>query len=440
MLYPLQRVAQMPGEALGWVGGYFVSLRSLAEDNATLKRQSVEHAAAAQAFAATQEENARLRALLEARERVTRRRRKTVEVLYTGRDPFAQKLFVDKGMDADIQAGEAVIDADGVVGQVTRVYPYMAEVTLVTDKDHAVPVQVQRSGVRSVLYGSGAGRPPELRFMAPTADIQVGDVLVTSGLDGTYPPGLAVARVATLERDTGQIFARITCTPLAGVDRSEHLLVVGRHGAADAAARGARGAGSREEDGQGQASRRSESVMVAAEHRPTLDRRAGRDPAAGASRGSSWRRCLRRSRRNLLPLSGVSLALRPDFIALVLLYWCIQEPRYVGVGVAWTVGLLMDVGDATLFGQHALAYAFLAYAAEYFRRRVLRFPLWQQAAQVAVLLGLCAGLVLLVRVVGGAPLPRWTYVVPPLVGALLWPAVTLLLQWPQRPQHSPVEL
>lgn len=143
---------------------------------------------------------------------------------------------------------------------------------------------------------------------------------------------------------------------------------------------------------------------------------------------------------NLLPLTGVALALRPDFIALVLLYWCIQEPRYVGVGIAWTVGLLMDVGDATLFGQHALAYAFLAYAAEYFRRRVLRFSLWQQAAQVAVLLALCAGLVLLVRFVGGAPLPRWTYAVPPLVGALLWPAATMLLQWPQRPQHSGVEL
>jgi rod shape-determining protein MreD len=143
---------------------------------------------------------------------------------------------------------------------------------------------------------------------------------------------------------------------------------------------------------------------------------------------------------NLLPLSGVALALRPDFIALVLLYWCIQEPRYVGVGIAWGVGLLMDVGDGTLFGQHALAYAFLAYAAEYFRRRVLRFPQWQQAAQVAVLLTLCAALVLLVRFVGGAPLPRWTYAVPPLVGALLWPAVTMFLQWPQRPQHSSTEL
>ncbi len=143
---------------------------------------------------------------------------------------------------------------------------------------------------------------------------------------------------------------------------------------------------------------------------------------------------------NLLPLSGVALALKPDFVALVLLYWCIQEPRYVGVGIAWWVGLLMDVGDGTLFGQHALAYAFLAYAAEYFRRRVLRFPLWQQAAQVAVLLGLCAALVLLVRYVGGASLPRWTYAVPPLVGALLWPIVTLAIQWSQRPQRSSATL
>src|SRR6266568_2204619 len=139
---------------------------------------------------------------------------------------------------------------------------------------------------------------------------------------------------------------------------------------------------------------------------------------------------------NLLPMPGAALMLKPDFLALVLLYWCIQEPRLISVGIAWCVGLVMDVADATVFGQHALAYAVLAYAAEYLRRRVLRFPLWQQAAQVAMLLLLCAGLVLLVRVVGGAPLPRWTYVVGPLVGALLWPVVTVLLQWPQRPRRS----
>ena len=142
---------------------------------------------------------------------------------------------------------------------------------------------------------------------------------------------------------------------------------------------------------------------------------------------------------NLLPLSGVALALRPDFLALVLLYWYIQEPRFVGVGIAWCVGLVMDVGDGTVFGQHALAYAFLAYAAEYFRRRVLRFPPWQQAAQVAVLLLLCAALVLLIQFMSGANMPRWSYAAPPLVGALLWPLVSVMLQWPQRPQRSASE-
>ena len=142
---------------------------------------------------------------------------------------------------------------------------------------------------------------------------------------------------------------------------------------------------------------------------------------------------------NISPATGLTLALRPDFLALVILYWCIQEPRYVGVGVAWTLGLVMDVADATVFGQHALAYAALAYSAEYFRRRVLRFPLWQQAPQVAVLLFLCAALILLVRFVGGASIPRWTYFVPPLVGALLWPLLSVLLQWPQRPGRGPGE-
>jgi rod shape-determining protein MreD len=139
---------------------------------------------------------------------------------------------------------------------------------------------------------------------------------------------------------------------------------------------------------------------------------------------------------NLVPLTGMTLALRPDFLALVLLFWCIREPRYVGVGTAWVVGLLMDVGDATVFGQHALAYAVLAFGAEYFRRRVLRFPLWQQPVQVFGLLALCALIVLLVRFVGGAPLPGWIYLAPSLVGALLWPLLTALLQMPQRPTRA----
>jgi len=224
-LYPLQRVAQMPSEAIAFVGGYFVSQRELALENDALKRRLLEQGTAARGLTSTSNENARLKALLEMRPRYGGAGT-IVEVLYTGRDPFAQKVFVNKGTDAGLSAGDAVIDAQGVVGQVTRVMPFMAEVTLITDKDHAVPVKVERSGVRSVLFGAGAGRPPELRFMSPNADVRQDDVLVTSGIDGTYPPGLAVAKVASLERETGQMFARITTQPLAGVDRSEYLLVL----------------------------------------------------------------------------------------------------------------------------------------------------------------------------------------------------------------------
>jgi rod shape-determining protein MreC len=254
VLHPLQRAAQLPAEAIGYVGGYFTAQRTLQDDNDALKRRLTAQAPAVQGYALAQQDVGRLKALLGVRGRYEGAAT-AVEVVYTGRDPFAQKLFVNKGTEAGLKPGEAVIDAQGVVGQVTRVYPYVAEVTLVTDKDHAVPVKVERSGVRSVLYGAGAGRAPELRFMAPNADIQVGDVLVTSGLDGTFPAGLAVARVATVERETGQIFARITCAPQAGVDRSEHLLILSQTAAlpprpeepaeAEAAKKGGRGKGRR---------------------------------------------------------------------------------------------------------------------------------------------------------------------------------------------------
>lgn len=142
---------------------------------------------------------------------------------------------------------------------------------------------------------------------------------------------------------------------------------------------------------------------------------------------------------NLFPWSGVWLALKPDFLALVLLYWCIQHPRLVGVGTAWFCGLLMDVSQGALFGQHALAYTLLGFAAEFFHRRVLRFPLWQQAAHVAALLILCMLLVLLVRVAGGAAPANWSNFLGAMSGALLWPLASIVLQWPQRPPPSPGE-
>jgi rod shape-determining protein MreC len=227
VLYPLQRAVELPGEALAWVGDYFSSQRTLSADNATLRKQLLADSTAVQGYTLLEQENARLRSLLTVEKRF-HGDAIAAEVLYSGRDPFTQKLFVDKGEAAGVLPGQAVIDEVGVVGQVTRVFPYMSEVTLVTDKDHAVPVRVERSGVRSVMYGAGTGRSPELRFLSPNAEIQNGDRLVTSGIDGTYPAGLAVAQVISVERETGQMFARVTCKPLAGVERSSIVLILGQ--------------------------------------------------------------------------------------------------------------------------------------------------------------------------------------------------------------------
>ncbi|MEO8488109.1 MAG: rod shape-determining protein MreC, partial [Betaproteobacteria bacterium] len=225
VLYPMQRMLHVPGEALDELTAYFASKRDLEDDNARLRVELIAQAPAAQGYATGRDENAKLRALVDLKSRQAAGAT-VVQILYTGRDPFAQKVFVNRGTEAGLVPGSAVIDESGVVGQVTRVHPTTSEVTLVTDKDHAVPVKVERSGVRSVLYGAGAGRAPELRFTPPSADLRVGDRLVTSGLDGTYPAGLAVAQVTRVDRDTGQMFARIECMPLGGVDRSETLLVL----------------------------------------------------------------------------------------------------------------------------------------------------------------------------------------------------------------------
>src|SRR5438067_6530654 len=226
-LYPFQRAVLLPGEAIAYVADYFTSKRQLADENTRLKEQLVTQAPAASSAALLEAENVRLKALLETARRYSHAAI-AAEVLYIGRDPFSQKVFINKGVETGVKAGDAVIDERGVVGQVTRAYPMMSEVTLLTERDYAVPVKIDRNVIRSLLFGNGTGRSPELRFTAPSADVKVGDRLVTSGIDGTYPAGLAVAEVIDIDRDTGQMFARIACKRLAGVDRNQFLLVHGR--------------------------------------------------------------------------------------------------------------------------------------------------------------------------------------------------------------------
>jgi rod shape-determining protein MreC len=153
---------------------------------------------------------------------------KAAEVLYDAPDPFSRKVIIDQGSINNVALGSPVIAADGLIGQVTRVHVNVSEVTLLTHRDHATPVLNVRTGVRSVAFGhpSTQGDYIELRFMAGNADIAVGDVLTTSGIDGVYPSGLAVAKVEKIERRADSAFARIYCTPLANPMGSQQVLVI----------------------------------------------------------------------------------------------------------------------------------------------------------------------------------------------------------------------
>jgi len=225
--YPLQRFAAAPAAVFHRVGEFFVTQAALRNENARLAEQVLQSGAVLQKYRALAAENAHLRELIAMRQRFPE---STVaaEVLYSGRDPFTRKIVVDKGSQDDIRAGRPVIDHRGVVGQVTRVYPWLAEVTLITDKGQAVPVQNLRNGLRAVLGGTGSDGQLELKFIPLNADFQNGDELVTSGIDGIYPHGLPVAVVSNVERNAAYLFARITGKPVAGVASHGQVLILNR--------------------------------------------------------------------------------------------------------------------------------------------------------------------------------------------------------------------
>ncbi|MDR2195875.1 MAG: rod shape-determining protein MreC [Gallionellaceae bacterium] len=225
LTYPVQRLASLPMEAWHAADDFFTSHEDLIRENAELRRQRTLGMQALQQSQPLKAENEHLRELLGMQQRVGYPTL-LAEIAYVERDIFRRKLYLDKGAQAQVQAGEVVMDDTGVVGQITRVYPQMSEVTLITDKDHAVPVQVLRSGLRTVVFGSGDTTRLSLRYVPNEADIQEGDLLVTSGIDGTYPPGLPVATVEQVEHDPAYPFARIQCSSVAGVNRHRQLLIL----------------------------------------------------------------------------------------------------------------------------------------------------------------------------------------------------------------------
>jgi rod shape-determining protein MreC len=225
-LHPLEIIANVPSNLAFNIKNYLSSHNTLIKENQTLKLQAIEHMVMLQKLSTIEAENAHLRSLLKADARITP---KAVigEILHMGRDPFSSIIVVNKGTTNDIEAGQAVVDANGVIGQVTRVFPFSAEITLITDKNLSIPIQVERNQLRAIAFGEGKNNTLDIPYLPTSVDIQVGDKLVTSGIDGVYPAGLAVATVTEIRQSPDSPFAKIVSTPIAGVNNHLQLLIIG---------------------------------------------------------------------------------------------------------------------------------------------------------------------------------------------------------------------
>ena len=225
-LYPVQWLAMQPVQALRAMGDYFISLESAKSESQEASTKLLSQALRASQVEQLTLENKRLRTLLDLREQL-KVEGMAAEVLYDAADPYTRKVIISKGMTSGVALGSPVIDESGVLGQVTLVHPLVSEVTLIIDRDLAIPVLNVRTGVRSLAFGdAGGGGGLELRFMGSNTDVLQGDLLTTSGVDGVYPPGLPVARIDRIERRAETAFARIHCIPLALVSGVRHVVVL----------------------------------------------------------------------------------------------------------------------------------------------------------------------------------------------------------------------
>lgn len=226
VLAPFQWLSLQPGRAIEVTAHYFGNLDEAQDAAELFQSRTIALAQRLQEVEQLTQENAHLRQLLDLRTQ-TQGPAKVVQVLYQAADPYTRRVVVDRGQLAGIVSGSAVIDAAGVVGQITRVYPFISEVTLLTDRSQSIPVLNARSGSRHVANGDPyiLGGALDLRFVLTDADIQVGDLLTTSGIDGVYPAGLHVGRVVRIDRQADPVFAQVHAQPMA-TNRERHLLVL----------------------------------------------------------------------------------------------------------------------------------------------------------------------------------------------------------------------
>jgi rod shape-determining protein MreC len=225
LLQPLQAIANSPFKLYDNIDNYFISQQSLRRENAELKKQILFQGVQLQSAVSLKSENENLRTLLNA-SRMSSQPARLAEIMYTGRDPFTHKVIINMGEANQVLPGQAVVDGAGVLGQVTRVFLYSSEVTLLTDKDLSIPIQVERNALRAIAFGHGRDNAVNLPYLPANVDILKGDRLVTSGIDGTYPPGLGVAIVSEVKTNASSPFAQIVATPVAGIQNHRQVLIL----------------------------------------------------------------------------------------------------------------------------------------------------------------------------------------------------------------------
>lgn len=225
LLYPLQAIAGVPAAIGQGVAGLFASKNSLEEANAMLREEQALMQVRLQQFEALEQENQRLREMLGSATRVAERAL-SAELIEISQEPFTRKILIARGERDGAFVGQTVIDAHGIMGQVTQLYRNQSRVTLITDPGHAVPVLVNRTGLRALVFGTGNPDVLSIPYLTAAAGIKEGDLLVSSGMGGTFPPSYPVATVVEIESDPNEAFLKITARPVAKLNHSKQVLLI----------------------------------------------------------------------------------------------------------------------------------------------------------------------------------------------------------------------
>ncbi len=225
LVYPIQMAVDLPIQAGNWMTEYFSSRHRLIADNARLRENQFLLDTRLEKLADLEAENRRLRSLLDSSAKVGERVL-VAELLSVDMDPYSRRIVLNKGSRDGVEVGQSLIDSQGVMGQVVHVAPFSSNALLITDPGHALPVQNNRSGLRSLAIGTGPVNQLELAHLPNNADVRIGDVLVTSGLGGRFPAGYPVGRIVGIERNRGRPFATVTVQPSARLERNREVLLV----------------------------------------------------------------------------------------------------------------------------------------------------------------------------------------------------------------------